>query len=190
MAQATTPTRTPADAAARLAALQAAETKALTAVSSAATALEKKREKHAETRARLEREEAEHTKRLETAQGAYAAIAGPERAGLVLGISVTAARELAKAHETDHRGCSTSRPCESGGSYFGTVVIGSSASLARDCRSTARMPLRRTATDRPRSCRGCATTQPIRRGHRSSSHLGSTSPTRCSVATLPGWCRH
>ncbi len=90
------------DYAARLAELMERETKALARVTTAATALARKRERNDTTRQRLSAEEAELDAALVAAQGAYAAAAGPERAALVLGISATAARGLAKTHETTH----------------------------------------------------------------------------------------
>ena len=86
------------DYAARLAALQEAETRALDAVSSAATALEKKRTRNDTLREKMAGEEADLASKLEAAQAGYVDAVGADRAATVLGIRPGEARALVKNH--------------------------------------------------------------------------------------------
>lgn len=81
----------------RLSEIQAAESRALSAVATAEGALAKKEERFAAVQAKHEAEVATLRDDLEAAQGEFAVVAGPDRAATVLGISVTAARARAKA---------------------------------------------------------------------------------------------
>lgn len=82
--------------ASRLAQMQERESKALSAVTTAAAALARKQKKNDATRTRLAGEEQTALEDLEAAQAAYVDEAGAERASAVLGITPAAARALLK----------------------------------------------------------------------------------------------
>ncbi|GAA1836026.1 hypothetical protein GCM10009795_096510 [Nocardioides hankookensis] len=97
------------DYAARLAALRDAETQAIAALTTADAALARAEDKRTKQLERLDADVSEKREQVTSAQRGFVVAVGAERAAVVLGISVAAARNLTRtpghaagAKTTDH----------------------------------------------------------------------------------------